>query len=808
MADFQIRQTGAEFQALLDSIYGLGLRLGGVLTPGATIATPLVDTFWFAPAGNYTYGASQTYTVNTGYLGIIQYMTGTEAWSTQQVLIGTDAAALAACQAAVAELSENLQDVEEIDLSSLQVGAFYLVNNKWYAGNTSTGAYITQIAVLPSEVYRIVTQTGKAVRLFFMAEFYPVKSTAATYTTQVIPADTTTDVTIPDGCHFMIMQDEVNVGNAIAIPSALYKVIKVNEVVEEHSTFVDNADDILFPNTTISEYGNTDCVNGIILRVNGTTHNNASYKTSNFIAIPDDATEIIYDEVYPNNADTFCGIVIADSNQKVIWFDTRKDPTASGKLSGSISLADYPSAAYIRFCVYNGNTSVKFVKREEVDVSIINGNDVVREYGCNLTSHENYGYSTTRWCSYDNPCAERGILQNIHGKFYGTGNIRLYICTIDQNDYLIVRDSFLVAVTNGVCNVDVSARNIEIMQGEYIFFDPADGTINPNFGVETTFTPKAITLSLITGTIIVRQDGVMWEIGWTIKTHTPSYLELVQDAVTMQDEINTNAVNIANLQNNRKYYIEDSATGTTYLLGVRNGAINLVPMQFSNALVLGNSITKHGIAEGVWYGVWGMAATKPEYDFVHVIEEGLKVKDANAECIGINIAAWERDFSTNLATLIGDALTASTDLVVIRLGENVPSGNVLSFQSALGNLVDYIYSISPNAKVVITTMYWANTSKDAAIAGAANAKNIDLIPISQFGITAYEESVGHYVYGDDDAIHEITNSGVANHPSNVGMAAIANAILTAIGYERVEKTYSLQEVTVGGVTGTMWVEQA
>ena len=703
-------------------------------------------------------------------------------------------------------LSENLQDVEEIDLSSTQTGAFYLANNRWYEGNTSTGAYITQIAVLPGEVYRIVTQTGKAVRLFFMAEFYPVKNTAATYTTQVIPANTTTDITIPNGCLFMIMQDEINVGNAVAIPSALYRATKVNDVVEEHSAFIDDADDILFPYATISEYGNADCVNGKILRVNGTISNNSSWKTSNFITIPDDATEIIYDEVYFNNHDVFCGIVVADSNQKVIWFDTRNDPSA--KLSGSISLADYPSAAYIRFCVYNGNASVKFVKREEVDASVINGNDVMREYGCNLTSHGNHGYSTTRWCSYDNPCTERGVLQSIHGKFYGNGNIRLYICTIDQNDYLIVRDSFLVAVTNGVCNVDVSARNIEIMQGEYIFFDPADGTVVPNFGVDTTFTPKAMTLSNNTGTIVIRQDGVVWDIGWSIKTHTPSYLELVQEAVTMQDEINTNAVNIANLQSNRKYYIEDSATGMTYLLGVRNGVINLVPMQFSKALVLGNSITKHGIKADIWWGQWGMAATKPEYDFVHVIEEGLKVKDANAECIGVNIAAWEQDFTTNLATLIGDALTSSTDLVVIRLGENVPNGNVLSFQSALGNLVDYIYSISPNAKVVITTMYWANTSKDAAIAGAANAKHIDLVSINQFGITAYEESVGHYVYGDDDAIHEITNSGVANHPSNVGMAAIANAILTAIGYERVEKTYSLQEVTVGGVTGTMWVEQA
>ena len=112
MATYDLAYTGPQIDELLASIKGLGLRLGGVLTPGATIETPLVDTFWFAPAGTYTYGESQTYTVNTGYLGIIQYMTGTEAWSTQQVLIGTDAAALAACQAAVAELSEDMQDVE------------------------------------------------------------------------------------------------------------------------------------------------------------------------------------------------------------------------------------------------------------------------------------------------------------------------------------------------------------------------------------------------------------------------------------------------------------------------------------------------------------------------------------------------------------------------------------------------------------------------------------------------------------------------------------------------------------------------
>ena len=131
MATYDLAYTGPQIDELLASIKGLGLRLGGVLTPGATIETPLVDTFWFAPAGTYTYGESQTYTVNTGYLGIIQYMTGSEAWSTQQVLIGTDAAALAACQAAVAELSENLQDVENmINFNGVGNGTSTFVNTE------------------------------------------------------------------------------------------------------------------------------------------------------------------------------------------------------------------------------------------------------------------------------------------------------------------------------------------------------------------------------------------------------------------------------------------------------------------------------------------------------------------------------------------------------------------------------------------------------------------------------------------------------------------------------------------------------
>lgn len=175
MADYQIRQTGAEFQALLDSIYGLGLRLGGVLTPGATIATPLVDTFWFAPAGTYTYGESQTYTVSTGYLGIIQYMTGTAAWSTQQVLIGTDAAALAACQAAVAELSENLQDVEDNIQDGVNIVTDETTNLPYTLNPGFIGGNGTITTAPASSPYRytnpIAVQAGQVIDTIFSGNY-------------------------------------------------------------------------------------------------------------------------------------------------------------------------------------------------------------------------------------------------------------------------------------------------------------------------------------------------------------------------------------------------------------------------------------------------------------------------------------------------------------------------------------------------------------------------------------------------------------------------------------------------------------
>ena len=199
---------------------------------------------------------------------------------------------------------------------------------------------------------------------------------------------------------------------------------------------------------------------------------------------------------------------------------------------------------------------------------------------------------------------------------------------------------------------------------------------------------------------------------------------------------------------------------------------------YSKVLFLGNSITKHGINE-YWWGLWGMAATTRENDYVHRVMAGIRSHNQSTTFSAVNIANWEQDFSTPLSSLISlSDLSADTDLIVIRLGENV--SNTSGFQNALTNLYNYVTGIAPNARVIITGQFWPNSEKEAACKNVATAKGATYVKINQYGNSAYEERVGNYVYGDDGQWHMIDRSDVASHPSDAGMQAIANEILAVL----------------------------
>lgn len=696
------------------------------------------------------------------------------------------------------KITDELVIEEDVDLSLLPSVSFYIYQQKWHTADN--GAFVKVVNVLPNKKVRIVSDETYGVSVFFLTEFHrPTNNSNVVgyYGHDQFQADTNTIIDIPDNVHYLVFQDDHNMssGGSTSIPYSVGIIKELNNEVNKHTEEITDIQKC-FTNV-IEQYSSANCVNtDKILLVDGNLMAFGGMTASDYIQIPENVDFIEYSDVYGINNYVFCGLVLCDSSYKAVWFNTVN--------SGTIVLSDYPDAKYIRFMGNNSSVSVKLTNISSGNLSSINGSDTLRWYGSSDIDGTHNLPANNYYYSLNNPCEENGIIQAISGYFSTAGDAKIYLGVIDQNGYIIVRDTFTISVTTGVCNIDVSARNIAINKNEYVFLNGSDGTANTRFNIDTNVSPKGIS-SDATGICEVRNDGIYFSLNWTVNTHKPSFQEVADNIEGITEQIDNNTINIEKLQNNKKYFIDDSVTNRTYQLIVRNGVLSLILSQFSNALILGNSITKHPIKENVWFGEWGMAATKAEYDFVHIVEEGLKTKDANAVCSCLNISDWERDFTTSLSSLIGNQLSSSTDLVVIRLGENVPSANMPNFATAIGELISYIYSVTPTVRIVITGGFWTNTSLEEQITTAANNNGIDYIRLNNLDTNYYKETLGHYVYGEDSQIHEITNSGVAIHPNNKGMAAIANAILSCVGYAPVDKKYMLQTVTVDGTTGTMWV---
>ena len=184
-------------------------------------------------------------------------------------------------------------------------------------------------------------------------------------------------------------------------------------------------------------------------------------------------------------------------------------------------------------------------------------------------------------------------------------------------------------------------------------------------------------------------------------------------------------------------------------------------------LVVGNSITRHGpLAEIGWERDWGMAASAPEKDYVHrlyakLTENGQDVYMRIRQC-----SFWERNFhKEDIFSYYTEERAFDADIVVFRLGENVAEEDKPQFKEALEKFITYI---CPTGKTVFTTCFWKNDIIDEAIQTVAKARG----EICLDGFLAKDES--------NMAIGQFEHGGVAGHPSDKGMEAIAELIFHAL----------------------------
>ena len=187
------------------------------------------------------------------------------------------------------------------------------------------------------------------------------------------------------------------------------------------------------------------------------------------------------------------------------------------------------------------------------------------------------------------------------------------------------------------------------------------------------------------------------------------------------------------------------------------------PNATKKVLVVGNSITRHGPKADIgWDRDWGMAASAPEKDYVHLlysmlVENGQDVLMRIKQC-----AEWEWNFrDENILHNYDDDRAFDADIVVFRLGENVAKDNKPFFKEGMKKFIEHI---CPNGKVLFTTCFWKNPIIDEAIEAVARERGEICIDCE---FSKDEKNM---------AIGEFEHSGVAHHPSDAGMEAIAKAI--------------------------------
>ncbi|MGA2660271.1 MAG: hypothetical protein ABSH34_22470, partial [Verrucomicrobiota bacterium] len=201
------------------------------------------------------------------------------------------------------------------------------------------------------------------------------------------------------------------------------------------------------------------------------------------------------------------------------------------------------------------------------------------------------------------------------------------------------------------------------------------------------------------------------------------------------------------------------------------------PSAIHKILFLGNSITLHGPKADIgWTGNWGMAASSEDKDYVHLVTRALaRQAGATPRIMVRNIADFERNYATyDVDGQLKDLFGFDADLVVLAIGENVPALDSkearATFKAGVMNLLRCALA-KRHPLVVVRSCFWADAAKDQVLREACEEAG---------GIFLDAGSLGRDAANAARSERSFTHEGVANHPGDKGMKALADAIVQAV----------------------------
>lgn len=245
-------------------------------------------------------------------------------------------------------------------------------------------------------------------------------------------------------------------------------------------------------------------------------------------------------------------------------------------------------------------------------------------------------------------------------------------------------------------------------------------------------------------------------------------LENIQTAVRAAS---TPAENIYTAPDSSKYLFQVSTAGE----------IVPVPVVPDKALFIGNSLL-------AGFGSFGMCASNAQSDYYYHVTQAILAKKpafAASKAVGTSLesAASDSALDTAYTSNISSKLSADLDLIIVQLSDNTNSEESIAYLTSGGakRLLSKLRTDCPKARVVWAAAWYYTSEKLEAIRQACVDTGCLFVDISDLRTSENSGKIGNTITYPDGSTSTVEAAGVASHPGDKGMKAIADRLLEKLG---------------------------
>lgn len=251
---------------------------------------------------------------------------------------------------------------------------------------------------------------------------------------------------------------------------------------------------------------------------------------------------------------------------------------------------------------------------------------------------------------------------------------------------------------------------------------------------------------------------------------------LTETCINFNNSINQIKSELTVLSGNSNNNILISPNGDKYIIQVTNdGDLVSIPVIPNKTLFIGNSLL-------LGHGTFGMCATDSKNDYYYHVTEYIKQYKPNAIFEKLLGAPFEQtETQEGINDWINNNINSKStdfDLVIVQLGDNVNNDirNEL-FKTTCKQLLEAIRSHMPKARVCWAGQWYSSQQRQDIIIKACIETGSTFIDIVDLRNKENEGKIGDIITKDDGITSEVISTGVASHPGNLGMKAIADRII-------------------------------